>query len=374
MTSIELEEQLRDAKKQLADQKYALDQSAIVAITNAQGVIVYVNDKFCDISKYSREELIGKTHRIVNSGVHHPEYFVDMWRTIVAGQVWSGEICNRTKNGDLYWVYTTIVPFVGHNGRPYQYIAIRFDITHKKQTEVELEDEKERLIQSDKMASLGVLASGIAHEIGNPLGALRGRLEMLEMAAAKGPVDQEFLQERIQKMIPLVDRMTKIIRGFKAYARDGSQDPKENFDLTELVIDIVEMSREKCKRLGIDLQVEGLDEKVFVFGRETEIGQVIVNLFNNACDVVVDHEKPFVKIGLEEAENDVRLRVMDSGGGIPDAVAKKIFDPFYTTKGVGKGTGLGLSISRSLVEGHGGQLELVTGSPNTTFELTLPKS
>ncbi|WP_394140364.1 PAS domain-containing sensor histidine kinase [Cytobacillus oceanisediminis] len=138
--------ELKKSVNELMDLKFALDASSIVAITDQKGTIKYVNNQFCKISKYSREELLGQDHRIINSGYHSKEFFTDLWKTISSGQVWKGEIKNKAKDGTYYWVDTTIVPFLDGNGNPYQYLAIRHEVTQRKNAEEELQKMMTRII------------------------------------------------------------------------------------------------------------------------------------------------------------------------------------------------------------------------------------
>jgi PAS domain S-box-containing protein len=141
---IKVEESLKKSLKELSDYKYAIDESSIVAITDQRGIIKYANDNFCKISKYSRGELLGKDHRIINSGFHSKDFIKNIWTTIASGKIWKGELKNRAKDGTTYWVDTTIIPFLNERNKPYQYVAIRSDITQKKLAEEQLKESEER--------------------------------------------------------------------------------------------------------------------------------------------------------------------------------------------------------------------------------------
>ena len=151
----------QDIFKELSDLKFAIDQSAIVAITDQTGRITYVNEKFCEIAKYSREELIGEDHRIINSGYHPKEFIRDIWTTIANGKVWHGELRNRAKDGSIYWVDTTIVPFIDKDKKPFQYVAIRYDITERKLGEERIRQQASLL---DK-AQDAILVCDLKHQI-----------------------------------------------------------------------------------------------------------------------------------------------------------------------------------------------------------------
>lgn len=366
------ESQLKKTLHQLSEQKMALDASNIVAITDSKGIIEYVNDKFCEISKYSQAELIGKTHSIINSGFHDKTFFNEMWKVISKGQVWHADIKNKAKDGSFYWVDTTIVPFCDKSGKPEKYIAIRKDITDKILSEVEVQKQRATAAYSEKMASLGELTAGIAHELGNPLGAMRGRMEMLLLETEKSEVQPEKVKELMNRSINLIDRMSKIIKGLRSYARDATGDPYVQTPIHTLVSDILDFSWEKFRKLGVEVRVKGVDKSHFVECREAEVGQVVVNLINNACDAVNGQDEKWIEVELSADKDNVYIQITDSGPGVSSKIKDMILKPFFTTKPVGQGTGLGLSISKSILDAHQGKLTLDEQAANTKFTVELP--
>ena len=236
---------LRLSTKDLEDLKYALDQSAIVAITDVRGAIKYVNDKFCEISKYSRAELLGEDHRILNSRYHPKEFFRGLWQTIANGGIWRGEIRNRAKDGAFYWVDTTIVPFLDERGRPYQYMAIRSDITERKRAEALLREQT-------TLARLGEMAAVVAHEVKNPLAGIRG---VLQVIGARMPADSRDraivsdVQERL-------DVLNDLLQDLLLFAR-----PKEPKTAPVAVMPLVEDTRAPVQARPGHVRDRGVGER-----------------------------------------------------------------------------------------------------------------
>lgn len=361
-------------RQDLENQKFALDQSAIVAQTDARGIITMVNDKFCEISGFSREELIGKDHRIVNSGIHPKGFFKELWRTIASGNVWRGEICNRNKSGGLYWVVTTITPFLDENGRPKQYLAIRQDVTELKRAQQMILEQQSQLVNASRLSAIGEMAAAITHEINNPLGVILGRAEMIQTLVRKEQLEPENLNRLVETILVTGKRIEKIVRGMKTLAHQGQEgEPFLQASARELVADALELCAQRFRNHGIRLISPVVDPALTLECRNHEVVQILVNLLNNAFDAVSNLEEKWVEIQVQSTDAFIDFVITDSGKGIPPEVVAKLFQPFFSTKRVQYGTGLGLSISRSLVEGHRGRLDYDADTGHTRFTVRLPR-
>lgn len=367
-------ESTNDLLKQLTDQKYALDQAAIVAATNAEGLITYVNDKFCEVSGYSREELLGNTHRIINSGHHPKAFFMDLWKTITQGKVWRGEVCNRNKSGGLYWVYTTIVPFLGENQKPIQYLAIRYEITDLKQAEQTIVQQQERLVAASRLSAIGEMAAAITHEINNPLGVILGRVEMLKAILNDGNFEVHDLLRIADTIEVTGQRIAKIVRSMKTMAHHSQEtDVKERVSVQALIEEALDLCYYRFQNHGVHIKKPFFEKTLMVECASHQLAQVLVNLLNNSFDAIQQMKEKWVAIEVLEREESVEISISDSGPGIPPEVQKKMFDPFYSTKPVQFGTGLGLSISQGILRKNGGSLEYDSQSPHTRFIISLPQ-
>lgn len=358
--------------KELQDQKYALDQSAIVAATDRAGRITYVNDKFCEISEYDKSELLGKTHQIINSGYHGAEFFKELWQTIVPGNIWHGEIRNKSKSGRLYWVKTTIVPFMDPSGKPYQYLSIRQDITELKNAQQVIFDQQAKLVASSKLSALGELSAALTHEINNPLGVILGRAEMLKTILQSPTPSIESIKKMVESIDVTAKRIEKIMLTVRALSHGGDVEALQKLTVKELVDSALDIVGSRLINSGIKLEVDHQLPEKSVECRPTEMFQILINLLSNAHDAVLGKDKAWVRVSSGEVDDGIQIRVIDSGLGISEEVEHKLFQPFFTTKQVGVGTGLGLTISSNLAVRNGARLFYDRKSSNTCFCLWLP--
>ncbi len=227
------------------------------------------------------------------------------------------------------------------------------------------------LVLSSKMASLGEMAGGVAHEINNPLAIIRGKASFLMKLEAAGEVNQENLRGSLQKIVETADRIAKIVSGLRSFSRNAEKDPWQYVQLDQIVSDTLSLCAERFKHHGIELRVDAVPN-LLLECRATQVSQVLLNLLNNAHDAIEKSGDRWVHLSFIPTADKIQMCVTDSGNGIPPAVADKLMMPFFTTKEVGKGTGLGLSISRGIVEDHGGTLSLDRACRNTRFVMDLP--
>jgi two-component system CheB/CheR fusion protein len=349
--SLDLEERTRD----LADVNFALEKSAIVAITDTRGVITFVNDKFCEISKYTREELLGQDHRLLNSGYHSKEFIRNLWVTIANGHIWRGEIRNRAKDGTLYWVDTTIVPFLDARGKPYQYMAIRYEITDRKRSEKLLQEQA-------ALARLGEMAAVVAHEVKNPIAGIRGALQVISSRMPPEQRDRAVMGDIITRL----DGLNAVVQDLLVFARPREL-RTELVDVSALLANTIDLIRRDPVFAAIDVQIEGTSGLVQADPAQLQL--VLQNVLINAAQAMNGQGRVSIAVGASGGR--CRIAIADAGPGMPPEVREKVFEPFFTTKS--RGTGLGLPLAKRIVDAHFGEIQIDTpSSGGTVVTLVLP--
>jgi PAS domain S-box-containing protein len=363
---------LKDVNKVILDYKFALDTSCIVAVTDQKGIILHVNDNFCQISKYSREELLGQDHRIINSGYHPKEFIRDLWVTIAKGKIWRGELKNRAKDGSTYWVDTTIVPFLNERGKPYQYIAIRADITSRKIAEEEnlrLQADLEMRVQQ-RTHDLEAFSYSVSHDLRAPLRTINGYAAMLEEDYS------QILDDEGKRLLNIIRdgarKMGKLIDDLLAFSKLGRKEvSKSNVDMQSMVKNICDdLGRAPDFRARIDI-----GELEPVLADFTLMNHVWTNLLSNAIKYSANKEKPLVKIRSNRNNGMITYSITDNGAGFDMKYADKLFGVFQRLHSSDdfEGTGVGLAIVHRIISRHDGKI-WAEGSPGegATFYFSLP--
>ena len=352
--------ELLERNKEVADYKYALDETSIVAITDAKGIIKYVNDNFCKIAKYSREELVGKDHRIINSGRHPKAFIRALWETIANGRVWHGELCNRAKDGSLYWVDTAIVPFKDEGGKPVQYIAIRADITERKQTEEKIIDLAANLrVRTEALEAankdLESFSYSVSHDLRAPLRHVHGYVQMLTQALGNN------LDPRAQRYLKTISDassdMGRLIDDLLEFSRMGRTEMQEN------VVDLNAVVQSTLRALDTAVEGRKINWKTPslppVLGDAAMLRQVFANLIGNAVKYSRKRDLAEIEIGIEGAEDGrIVLFVRDNGAGFDMKYAHKLFGVFQRLHRAEEfeGTGIGLATVQRILARHGGRV------------------
>lgn len=362
----ELRGQLQRSQTEILDYKHALNESAIVAITDQKGVITHVNENFCRISRYSKEELLGQDHRIINSGYHNKEVIRNLWVTIANGKIWRGELKNRAKDGSYYWVDTTIVPFLNEKGKPYQYLAIRSDITQRKQAEEELYRAKEELesrvkertyeltqaLEREKALSemKSRFVSMASHEFRTPLSAILSSISLVGHYLS--PEQSDKRNKHIDRIKSSVKNLTSILDDFLSLEKLEQGKVEVNhtlFDLQAFLEDAMEETEDmlKKKHQTINLQFSG---EVNVQQDRKILKNVMLNLLSNA--IKYSPEEKEIRVMAEVRPTMAEIVVQDEGIGIPEESQKNLFTKFYRANNAVniQGTGLGLHIVKRYVE------------------------
>lgn len=342
---------LRRSDRNLENIRHALDQSALVSTTNAEGDITYVNDKLCDVSKFTRAELIGRNHRLLNSGLHADEFFAELYATISAGQVWRGEIRNRAKDGTLFWVDTTIVPVVDEAGHPIQHIALRYDITERKRSEAALRDQ-------DALARLGKMAAIVAHEVRNPLAGIRGAIQIIGRRLPSGTAEHAIIGEAVAR----IDTLNGIVEDLLLFARP-SKPMLMPVPIADVITNTIALFAQDPKHAEVKVRIEPTDIVLTVDSEQIKLA--LSNLVLNGAQAM--EEKGEIDIVTRRVGSCVEIRVIDQGRGIPDVVVPHLFEPFFTTGT--HGTGLGLVTARRILEAHGGTVRLEPGAGRGTVAI-----
>jgi two-component system, cell cycle sensor histidine kinase and response regulator CckA len=343
-----------------------------IAITDTSGVIEWVNPGFCRLTGYAAGEVIGRHTRILRSGRHAAAFYAQMWREILAGKVWSGEVQNRRKNGSLYTEQMTIAPVRNDRGEVSHFIAIKDDITERRSLE-------QQVARTQRLESVGLLASGLAHDLNNIFAPIMLSSELLRSLADV---------PRARKLVDLIETASQrgagIVRQVLAFSRgmDGERVPVSP---RYLLKELASMMRETLPR-SIEVRLEMGASDLQVFGDSTQLHQVLLNLAINARDampdggtltlglreIAVDESRCGLHKGLRPGRH-VALTVADTGTGIAPEVMEHMFEPFFTTKPRGKGTGLGLSTVYGIIRSHRGAIEVETKlGEGTRFIVLLP--
>ncbi|MHB1687967.1 MAG: PAS domain-containing sensor histidine kinase, partial [Ignavibacteriaceae bacterium] len=350
------------AEEELRKLSRAVEQGpASVVITNTEGDIDYVNEKFCEITGFSKGEVIGKNPRIWKSGNQDKKFYEDLWNTILSGKDWKGEILNKKKNGELFWESVLISPLVNNEGKITHFVAVKEDITEKKKTQNELIEAKELAEQSNKLKDAFI--ANMSHEIRTPLNGMLGMTNLIQESFAEYITEEE--EEYFAGISRASSRIIRTVEMILNYSRlqVGEFDFKlEPVDIVLIIANLINQFKYSAHGKSLDLSFENKCGESKITADEYSITNAISNLIDNAIKYT---RRGFVKVVLYKDEEDLLyLDIHDSGIGISDKYLQHIFEP-YSQEEVGysrpyEGIGLGLSLVKKFLDINGASISVVS--------------
>ncbi len=350
----------------------AIENNNIVSKTDINGVITFVNDEFCKISKYSRDELIGRDHNIVR----HPDIptsnFKKLWDTILSKKTYKATVKNLAKDGSVFFVNTTIIPILDEEDKIIEFVAIRYDITQATKLAAKLKRKERLLYQQARLASMGEMIANIAHQWRQPLSELGILLYGIKKECSDASKNEKF-DVHYQKSKSLIKKMSQTIDDFRNFF--DPHKPKEDFRIKDVIDEAMFILKDSFNHEKIKLDIS-CDESVMMFGYVNEFSHVLINILNNAKEalsLVPDSSKE-ISIKVVESKSKITIMISDNATGIDEDLINKIFEPYFTTKHSAQGTGLGLYIAKMIVEDSmGGKIEVKNSVKGASFIIQFPK-
>lgn len=338
----------------------------MVLVKGPSSRLLWANKAFCEYYGMTNEQLEGLIDAPFSAPDHTQNFVKDDTKVFESGKILDipEEPVNR-HDGAVRIFHTVKSPIFDSENKVAMTVGISRDITDRMV-------ESERLVSSSKMASLGEMAGGIAHEINTPLAALILLAGQCNDLLNEPHPDVEQLIKNVATIENTTKKIAKIISGLRAFSRDGKNDPLSMTRVADIIEDTLAFAKEKMRAASITLSVNHADTNLAVRCRATEISQVVLNLLNNSQDAIVGTENRWIHIETKAQNNNVEISITDSGAGISKEQCEKIFEPFFTTKKLKKSTGLGLSISKCILEAHEGSIFVDQACPNTRVVLQLP--
>jgi PAS domain S-box-containing protein len=361
------------ANKEVTKLLSAFERSDIsVIITDLDGTIEYVNPKWCKVTGYTRDELIGKNPRIVKLDSNTKEIYSKMWKQISNGNVWNGDIENRAKNGTKFWEKSTIIPSFNAKGKIDGYIAFKTEITEKMLLKQEVLDKEEIMIAQSRHAAMGEMISMIAHQWRQPISVIAMDANNILADIELDMLDKDTLLETSQNIITQTKELSKTIDDFREFFKPNKD--TEKISIKIILDDALSVIGKSLENSNIDIVLE-IDEDIEIKTFRRELMQVLINIIKNAKEVFSekDIENKEIKIKFFQTQDIISLKIEDNAGGIDEGIIDKIFHPYFTTKGEKNGTGLGLYMSKTIIEKHlKGSINAYNYKDGAVFDIELP--